>query len=307
MQKKYSGFLLLLLAVTCWGPAPVFTKLALTEFPNWSFAFIGRIIALVVVVFLFASKGYFKVARRDLPLLILAGLTGTVFNVGFFIHGIQLTNAMDAQAIFSSGPVITAVLAVFFLKEKIERLQVLGVFIGFMGAMLIAGRTYFETGTLSMGNLYGNLLVFMASLSWVFYILISRKLSKKYSPETIILYSFLVSSIVFAPLALVENINSTVWINGLTTVGIFGVLYIGLIASVVSFVSYQRGLKLTSAFAAGVFLYIQPIITTVVAAIVLNEKITLPFIAGAALIITGSFIATQRQVVKKILRNFNFI
>src|SRR5687767_10674412 len=107
----------------------------------------------------------------------------------------------------------------------------------------------------------------MASLSWVFYILITKKLYKKYPPETILIYSFLISSVVFAPLALMENLNSTTWLNQLNMAGIFGLLYIGIFASVIAFIAYLRGLHATSAFAAGVVLYLQPIITTIVAAV----------------------------------------
>jgi drug/metabolite transporter (DMT)-like permease len=294
MAKKYPGLFLLLISVLCWGPAPVASKLALTEVPVWIFVFIGRIISLSIVLLFFARKKYLKIDKKDVPSLALAGLTGTVLNIGFFSHGIQLTGAMDAQAIFSSGPVITAILAVVFLKEKLKLAQIAGVLIGFLGAMAIAGRAFFETGSLDPTRLFGNGLIFAAALSWVAYILISKKLSRKYLPETILIYSFIAATITFAPFALVQFQNiGTSWISGVTEKGILGTLYISVVASFFAFFFYQRGLKNSSAFVAGLTLYLQPIITTFVAAIILGEKITLPFIIGAILIIIGSFIATQ--------------
>lgn len=298
MNTKQLGILALLVAAFCWGPAPVFTKLALVEVPAFAFAFLGRIIALVILAIVFIPRGYLKIHKQDIPMMVAASITGSVLNVGFFIFGIQLTSAMDAQAIFSAGPIVNTALAYFFLKEKIKPIQTMGVLIGFTGAVVISTRTFFETGTLRTGDLLGNFLIFMASLSWVLYILISKKLSKTYRPQTITLYSFLISSAVFAPLAFYTNFNSTEWISELSMNGIFGLFYVGVFASVIAFLAYQTGIKLTSAFAAGVVLYIQPIITTVVAAAVLKEKITPPFVVGAILIIFGYLIATQYEMVK---------
>lgn len=297
--KKYFGLLVLLIAILCWGPAPVVTKLALTEIPEFSFAFFGRIIAFIILAAIFIPRGFLKIKRHDLPMLILAGLTGSVFNVGFFIFGIQQTNTMDAQAIFSVGPVVNAILVYFILKEKIKPIQGLGVAVGFIGAVLIATRTFFETGTLSQGNLFGDLLIFIASISWVGYILISKKLSRTYSPQTITLYSFFISSVVFAPLALFESFSNSSWIHIVSFQGIFGILYNGIFASVIAFLAYQTGLRLTSAFAAGVILYLNPVATTLFAVPILGEKITAPFVIGALLIILGSIIATQHEHVRK--------
>lgn len=92
-----------------------------------------------------------------------------------------------------------------------------------------------------------------------------------------------------------QNFN---WIYSLSAKGISGILYQGIFASVLAFLAYQTGLKLTSAFAAGVILYLGPVVTTFVAVPVLGEKVTLPFLIGAALIIVGSAIATQYEMVK---------
>ena len=306
MIKKYAGVLALLVAVACWGPAPVITKLALYEVPEFSFAFLGRFLACLILVAIFVPQGFLKIRKKDLPLLILAGLAGSVFNVGFFIFGIQKTGAADAQAIFSIGPVVNAILAHFILKEKIKPIQAVGVSLGFSGAVLIALRTFFESGKLSQGNLFGDLLIFISSLSWVFYILISKRLSKNYSPQTITLYSFLVSSIMFAPFALFENISDSSWLERVSVQGIFGIFYIGVFASVIAFIAYQVGLRLTSAFSAGVILYLNPVVTTIFAVFVLGEKITAPFLIGAFFIIFGSIVATQHTTIRKNI-NLNFM
>lgn len=302
MSKKYLGLFFLLGAVLCWGPAPVASKLALNQIPQLSFAFLSRFLAFTIISILFFRKGAFKVRREDLPKLIFAGLAGAVFNVAFFLYGIKLTKASDAQAIFTAGPVINAIFAHFVLKEKIEMIQMLGVVVGFVGALVIAGEEFFTTGVLHMGSLQGNLLIFFASISWVVYIIISKELSSKYSAYTISTYSFLVASISFLPMAIVENLINSSWVGHVGFVGIFGVFYQAIFASVIAFLLYQSGLKITSAFMAGVVLYLNPVLTTIVAVPVLHEHISTPFIIGTTLIIGGSITATQYELVRHHVR-----
>ncbi len=297
MIKKYGGILALLVSVLCWGPAPVVSKIALAEIPQLSFAFLSRFIAVLILVIAFLPKGYFKINKKDFWWFVLAGLTGTTLNFSFFLYGVVLTTAMNAQVIFTTAPIITAIFAIFILKEKINKIQIFAVILGFLGAVIIAAKDFF--GNSHSGSLLGDFLIFLSALSWVFYILLSKKLSKKYSPITITAYSFLVSSVIFAPLAVTENIyGGSAWLNHLNFVGIFGILYQGIFASVIAFSAYQIGLKLTSAFAAGVVLYLNPVVTTIIAVYVLHEKISGAFIVGALFIIVGSLIATQYETLK---------
>lgn len=302
MNNKRLGILALLVSVILWGMTPVVTKLALAEITPFSLAFLRAVISTSIVFILFYKKGYFKIKREDLKIFIIAGFLGSVFNLVFFLLGVKLTSAINTQTIFTINPVLTAILASALLKEKIKRVQYVGIFIGLLGALTVAAREFFETGSFNEGSMIGNLFIFFAALSWVGYILVSKKLSKKYSPITITGYSFLVSLFVFTPIAFFENYQNLNWVSHLTFNGFFGIFYQGVFASVIAFLAYQTGLKLTSAFTAGVILYLNPIVTTLVAVPVLGEKITTPFIIGAILIIVGSVTATQYEFLKNNIR-----
>lgn len=286
--QKYFGVIALLVAVFLWGPAPVITKLALVEIPQFSLGFLRSLLATAILLSLFYPRGYFKIEKRDLVKFIAVGLTGSVFNVGFFFYGLQKTTASAAQAIFTIVPVINAVLAYFILREKIKPIQAGGVLIGLAGAVMVATGGM-EGGRFNSGALLGDFFIVLAAVSWVFYILISKNLSKRYSPFTITSWLFLVSLFAFMPLMIVENIvNGTVWLGQVSFVGLFGIFYQGVFASVLAFLAYQAGLAATSAFLAGVVLYLNPIFTTIVAAKVLDEKIGAQFLIGTFLIIAGS-------------------
>lgn len=302
MAKKYQGILFLFISVLCWGPGPVVSKITLSEVPPLSFAFLSRFLALIILAVIFLPRGHFKIDKKDFWWFCLAGLTGSTLNVFFFLYGLNLTTAMSSQAIFTAAPIMTAILAHFILKERIKGIQIFAVILGFLGTVIIAMKDFFGPGSFHSGKLLGDLIILLAALSWVFYILISKKLSHKYSPITITAYSFLISSVIFAPLVLIENIYGGAWVSHLSFAGIFGIAYQGIFASIIAFLAYQTGLKLTSAFAAGVVLYLNPVLTTIIAVYALGEKISGSFIIGAVFIIIGSLVATQYETLKNHVR-----
>ncbi len=302
ISQRKLGLLLLLATVFLWGPGPVVTKLALEEVPQFSLAFLGRLLALVCMVFVARKGKAFAIEKKDMGMFFLAGLFGQGLNLGLFFYAIQHTSAMTAQAIFALAPVATAIFAFVFLKERIAALQVAGTLIALGGALLITMEEILLGGSLSGGAFRGNIVMVFAMLSWVAYILVSKKLSLRYSPVTITLYSFLVGLFLFLPFAFVENARSMAWIGSVGFQGWFGVFYQGIFASVLAFLAYQTGLKLTSAFAAGIVLYLNPIATAIVAVPVLGEHLSTLFVIGTGLILSGSFIATQFERMKNHIR-----
>lgn len=305
ISQKQLGLLLLLATVFLWGPGPVVTKLALEEVPQFSLAFLGRLLALVCMVFVAWKGKAFAIEKKDMGMFFLAGLFGQGLNLGLFFYAIQHTSAMTAQAIFALAPVATAIFAFIFLKERIAALQVAGTLIALGGALLITMETVLSGGSWNGGVFIGNIVMVFAMLSWVGYILISKKLLSKYSPVTITFYSFLVGFLVFSPFAIMENVRSVAWIGSIGFQGLFGVFYQGIFASVLAFLAYQTGLKLTSAFTAGLVLYLNPIATALVAVPVLGERLSTLFVVGTGLILSGSFIATQFERVKNHIRRKN--
>ncbi len=300
ISQKQIGILALLATVLLWGPGPVVTKLALQEIPQFSLAFLGRLLALSCMIVIFLPRGFFRIEKKDALQFFFAGLLGQGLNLGFFFYAIQHTSAITAQSIMTLVPIATALAAFFFLNERITSLQIGGAFLGLAGAFLIIWGETSEGW--SNGSLLADIFLFFSMLSWVGYILISKRLSIRYSPVTITAYSILVGSALFLPFALFENIMGNAWISSVGFHGWFGLIYQGIFASLLAFLAYQAGLKLTSAFVAGMVLYLNPVATTLFAVPILNEKISMSFIVGTSLILAGSFIATQFETIKNHMR-----
>ncbi len=299
MSKRTLGLLAMVGAMFSWGPAPVITKLGLSEIPPYSFAFLRFLLALIILLPIFFSLGHHKVARGDLKRFLLVGIFGSGLNVIFFMTGLSRTTATSSAAIFATVPLVNALAAAFILRERPTLVRVLGVIVGLLGSFLIALSPSF-LGTKSVGgDVLGNLLVGLAVFSWVAYIIGSKELLQKYSPLTMTTYSFLVGVTVLFPLSYFEFVSHPGWYLKLTALGFWAILYGAIFASVVPFFLYQWGMKQTSAFAAGIVTYLNPVLASLWAIPLLGEYPSPVFLIGTGLILGGVFLATAYELIQK--------
>src|SRR3989344_4739986 len=151
------------------GAMPVFIKIALKEIPAFSFIFFRFLIAsLFLIPFLLREKNSKRVSKKLIAISVLATV-----NVLFFAFGIKLTTASAGQMLYTSVPIIAAILSYFLLKERIGLIKAVGVALGFLGATIIVilpllGKSIFA------GNLFGNLLIIVAVVSFAIYSVLSK-------------------------------------------------------------------------------------------------------------------------------------
>ena len=122
-----------------WGGAFVAAKMLVEELSPLSAASIRFIMATMVLApVLFYVEGKKSLVKfKELPLLIGAALTGIfLYNICFF-QGIKLTSAINGSLLVASGPTVTALLASLIIKEPLKSNQILGLFISFLGVLII--------------------------------------------------------------------------------------------------------------------------------------------------------------------------
>ncbi len=135
-------YILLTLTAILWGANAVTAKYTVGELAPTTTAFLrfGAVsIILGVVVWLSEGKKALP-SRRQVPGIVLLGLTGIFLNNFFFFSGIQQTTAANASLLVGGGPVFTAALSAVFLRERLSRQQLLGVAISFAGVGVVVTR-----------------------------------------------------------------------------------------------------------------------------------------------------------------------
>ncbi|OGE39316.1 hypothetical protein A3F00_02555 [Candidatus Daviesbacteria bacterium RIFCSPHIGHO2_12_FULL_37_11] len=291
--KSPIPYLALLLAHLIWGANFVVAKVTLEEFPTHSLAFLRFAIAsLLLAPFFLAETRKVKINPKDLPNLILIGIFIITFNITFFFAGIQRTTATDASILTLVIPMLSVILGWIFLKEKVYTINLLGIALGFIGAIIIIGLPQILLGQFQPEMLLGNILMILASVSWVIGALISRKMLKIYPSLIVTAVAFLVGVITFFPPALREYLVDPGWPEKVTMLGLLGLAYMTALSSISAYFLFEWALAKTSLIAADLFQYIEPFIAATLAVLILHERISFSFIIGAVLIALGVYWGT---------------
>lgn len=293
-------YLALILAHIIWGANFVVAKITLQEFPPMSLAFLRFSFAcLFLAPFFIAQKTHsssgikkIKISKKDLPKLIAVGTLIITLNIAFFFEGIKRTSAINASALTLIIPLLSVILGWWFLKEKVSLLNLAGVGLAGAGALIILGLPQLLMGDFNPNMLIGNVLIILASISWVLGAVISKQLLKKYSSLTVTAVAFLVGTITMFTPATLEYLQNPGWSSNVTFLGLLGLTYMILLSSISAYFLFEWGLSKTSVWAADLFQYIEPFVASILAISILEESISNTFLIGASLIALGAFLGT---------------
>lgn len=281
--------LFLIVANIIWGASFPIYKWALSDIPSLTFVFLRFYIgALVILPFVYKNL---KVAREDWKDLFLLSLIGITITISLLILGLKLSSSINAPIILSAGPIVLIIGSFFYLKEKLKRKVVGGTLISLLGVLLIVLLPVFKEGL--DGSLLGNIFLVGAAIGSVIHALLLKKILPKYKALTIAFWSFLIGSLPLLPFYFIE-LNQTHWTSNINLQIIVGVFFGAVLATAVAHSIYAYGMKFIKASEVGIFAYVDPIATVIVAIPLLGEKITAPYLIGALFVFLGIFIAEGR-------------
>lgn len=289
-NEKQTAFVAVILAATIWGATAAIMKYTLQTVPPFTLAFI-RFGVATLLLYPFVRK-HTQITHHDAPMVALAGLSGIAFHIAFFFWGLKLTTALNAGIIIASTPLFTLLFAHIFLREKLKKNLVVAAILGLLGIGIIIAKDIAQQG-LSLSPL-GDLFVLIAILLFVVYEILSKKLFQTYPPSVITFYAFVVGVVFFAPLAFLESVQDSTWVSRVNGPAVAGILYGIFFSSFAAYSLWEWGLSKISASRVGFFFYLDPIVSTIAAVLLLSEVITVPFVLGAILIFLGIFLAEGR-------------
>ena len=249
----------------------------------------ATIASLSYLIFLKMRKIKFrKIDREDLFLFIILAILNIPVNQYLFFLSLKHTSAPNVALAYALTPAFVLIIAFFFLKESISRLKAAGIFIAIAGTLFIL----FEKGLdFSSDNFFGNVLALLASLAWAIYTIIGKKFVHKYGAVYTTSLAMAMGLIAFIPVYILTGTPFD--LSGITSIDWMQIFYLGIVASGVAYVLWYVALKRLEASKLSVFNNLQPILTTILAIIFFGHELTLPFILGGALTLSGVFL-TQR-------------
>lgn len=289
LGKIQISILALILANVIWGASFPVYKWALDDIPSLTFVFLRfYIAALILLPFVYKDL---KVNREDWRDLFLLSFVGITISISLLILGLKLSSSINAPIIMSSGPVVLIIGSIFYLKEKLKRKVVIGTLVSLIGVLLIVILPVFKEGL--DGSILGNIFLVGAAITSVIHALLLKKIMPKYKPLVIAFWQFLIGSLPLLPFFFIE-LNQTHWTSDINMKIIIGIFFGAVLATAIAHSIYAYGIKFIKASEVGVFTYVDPVATIIVAVPLLHEEITPLYLAGAAFVFLGIFIAEGR-------------
>jgi drug/metabolite transporter (DMT)-like permease len=249
---------------------------------------------VIVTVFVFGVLHFIlpseKVGKRDLFRMALCAVFGVAVNQILFFEGLNLSTPINASIIITAIPVLILLFSHYILKERITTIKVAGIILGAAGALLVilsAGSGDFKSGTM-----LGNLLIFINATSWALYLVLIKPLTEKYNSTTIMKWVFFFGLIIIFPFTFssfaassFSTIPFKIWMS--ISFVIFG-------ATIIAYFLNNYSLKTLSPSVNGIYIYIQPLVASVVAILFGKDQLTVIKILAAVLIMAGVYFVTLR-------------
>ena len=280
-----SVFVALVFVQVLFSTLPIAAKIALDELSSPAITLIRVSIAAFIFRIIQRLTVHERIHRRsDYLRLAYYSVLGVSLNQLLYVTGLAMTTATAAQMLITGGPAVTLLVAILLGREQATRAKWIGIGLAGAGALVLVGVASLETGAL------GNILIVVNMIAYSLYLVSARDLLHRYHPLTVITWIFMFGSIGLMPFGLLPAINewpttslaarlALVWIIALPTITAY---YLNMWA-----------LTRVESSVVSTFVYLQPVLTALMAMPILGERPSPRMIPAALLIFAGVAISIQ--------------
>lgn len=286
-NRRIAGHLAALFTIIIWGTTFISTKVLLVDFKPVEILFF-RFVMGFAALFLVCPHCMKGVGRRQELTFALAGLSGICLY--YLLENIALTYTMASNVgvIISVAPFFTAILSRLFLKSE-GKLKA-NFFRGFLVAMAGVALISFNGSQMEL-NPMGDLLAVLAAFVWACYSILTRKISSFGYPVILTTRRTFFYGILFMVPALFLFDFEMGLERFADVTHLLNILYLGLGASALCFVTWNLAVKALGAVKTSVYIYMVPVITVVTSVLVLKEPVTWVSLMGTVLAVAGLFLS----------------
>ncbi len=293
MTRPRGFTLLMLLFPLLWAGSFIAGKWALRDFSPEMTSLLRFLMASgVLVPFAFrkpAQPGAWRPAT--LAVVFLLGLTGMFAYHVLFYYSLRYTSAGNSSLIISTDSLMTVLLAVVFLRERLTWRRGLGIALGFAGVVWVVSDGAL-TSLLSKGPNAGDLLALGAAFSWGVYSVLSKPVAHLFPAFDLSWLTYVVGAALLLPWLLAPG--SLASLAAATPAAWASVAYMALLATGVGYFLYMKGIHEIGAVATAKFIFLVPVYVLGLAWVLLGEQVPAQKVAACVLIIAGLWIAEEQ-------------
>lgn len=291
---KIPPYVLLLLATLLWGGNFVIGRAVSGDIPPLTLAFLRWCVAFIVFFPIAYSslKREWRMLKANWPIVLILALTGVAaFNTLVYI-GLHYTTSINASLMNSSTPIMIYILSFIFLKEKLSTFQILGTALSLSGVLfIISGGSFVSLLDFSFNK--GDLIVVVAVFCWSIYSLLVKQYAGRLPGQSTFIVTILIGALMLLPFYIHETLTLAESVHWEWTT-IAAILYVGVFASIVAFLSWNRGVVLLGANKASIYLNFIPVFASIFAVIFLDEQLHAFQIIGGLAVVAGVLLSSKK-------------
>jgi drug/metabolite transporter (DMT)-like permease len=290
MTDRRSVLAVLALVQLFFASLAIAGKIALRELtsPALVLARVGGAALVFLVIHRLTTRERIR-ERRDYLLLALYSVLGVSLNQLLYLAGLERTTATTAQMFIAAGPAVTLGVGMMRGSEKGTPLKWLGIALAASGALTLVA-------AVPAGNRIGNAMILTNVVVYSVYLVLTRGIVQRYHPLTVITWIF-----VFGALALIPVGAAPLWrqLPALSFSGWLAVAWIIALPTVAAYYLNVWAMRHVESSTVSTFVYLQPILTAIMAISILGERPSARIIPSALLIAAGVAVAIHEQRVRE--------
>jgi drug/metabolite transporter (DMT)-like permease len=279
-RRRLSAYAKVTFAVVVWGMSFVATKVALKDVSPMTVVWLRFGIGTLILGAAALQRGlYYLPTIKELPYLALLGFLGIAFHQWLQSNGLLTAQASTTAWIVATTPVFMALIGRFFLKETLRIGQVIGIALSAIGGVVVVSAGDLASLRLGKFGTPGDILILVSAVNWAVFSALSSLGLKKFPAIWMLFYvvaiGWFFSTVLFFAvgpgLSQVAALNPSGWA---------GILFLGIACSGIAYLFWYDALQSVPIAQVGAFLYLEPVITVIVAGLILNETVGLASLLG---------------------------
>jgi len=242
-----------------------------------------------VIIF---SKNRLKNVFKILPKAMVVSLVYTLYFIGM-LRALENTTVLNTGAIYTLVPLMTAVLCIFFFKEKIALKQLFIYILGIISTCIVVFQADFTLFlTLSLNK--GDIIFLIASLSMALYPVFIKLLYSKKDELLVLVFATLLGGIIWMSLT-IQILNIPYNWNKIELNHFYSLLYLVLATTILTLFLYQKATLILGAKKIMAYIYLNPAFVAIIMFLLEGQTISLGVFLGILLSAFATIIILRQK------------
>ena len=286
MSSEQKGFLAALVASAIWGGMYVVSKIVLEVIPPLPLVALRMLISALAIFGLYAvMRRQWRIPKAAWSRVAVMGVVGYVISISAQFIGTKLAGAALGSLITTASPLFTVAIAALFGLEKVMPRAWLGLGLGMVAVYLLSGVS-------SGGDVSGALWLVLAAFTWGILGVVGGQTVAKLDAFAVTAWASLIGFV--GTLLLMPLETSPIRWEAINLPVVLGLLYLGVVSTAVAFALWVYGVSRAGSVLSGIAFFAQPIVGSLLGAVLLGEKLGVNFAIASGLLFAAAWLSRPR-------------